>query len=59
MLGQEEGPYHKCSYGKKSRCGTRKLTDFKRGNKCICPTNNPLWKETKETYKQKRTYLTR
>ena len=38
----------------KNRCGTRKLIDFKRNEKCICQTNEPFWRQTKEKYKQKR-----
>ena len=29
-MGQENGLYHGCSYGK-NRCGIRKFIDFKRG----------------------------
>ena len=43
----------------KNRCETRKLTDFISNEKCICPTNEPIWRKTKEKYKQRRKYLTR
>ena len=52
-MEQKDSLYHRCSYGK-NRCGTRKPIDFKRNEKCICPTNESFWREAKEKYKQKK-----
>ena len=50
--------FHRCGY--KNRNGTRKKTDYKRGNQCLIPTNNPNWRKTKDKYKDKvKIYFTR
>ena len=49
--------YHGC--WKVNRNGTRKLIDYRRGERCICPTDNRRWKETKAKYLIQRPYLTR
>ena len=60
---QKDGSYlllqfHGCDY--KNRNGTRKKTDYKRGNQCLIPTNNLYWRKTKDKYKDKvKIYFTR
>ena len=49
--------HHGC--GRVNRNSTRKLIDYRRGKRCICPTNNRCWKETKAKYLLRRPYLTR
>ena len=49
--------YHGC--GLKNRNGIRKRVDYKRGFQCILPTQNPLWRRTKNKYKQFYFYNTR
>ena len=48
---------HGC--GRVNRNGTDKLIDYRRGERCICPTNIHRWKETKAKYLVRRPYLTR
>ena len=54
--------YHGCD--RVNRNGTRKLIEYRNGMQCICPTNKPYWKITKDKYKRgaanaKRRYFTR
>ena len=49
--------YHGCS--RVNRNGTHKLIDYRRGERCICPTNNRCQKEAKVKYLVRRPYLTR
>ena len=43
---------------KVKRNNTRKLTDYKRGERYLFPTNSHCWKKTKTKYLVKRPYLT-
>ena len=38
---------------------TRKLRDYKRGERCLFPTNNRCWRRAKAKYFLDRSYLTR
>ena len=49
--------YHGCC--KVKRNDTRKLIDYKRGERYLFPTNSHCWKKTKAKYLVKRLYLTR
>ena len=40
--------YHSCC--RDNRNGTRKLIDYKRGERCLFPTNNRYWRKTKAKY---------
>ena len=40
--------YHGCN--RVNRNGTRKLIEYRNGVQCICPTNKPYWKITKDKY---------
>ena len=48
---------HGCSLV--NRNGTHKLTNYKRGEKCLLPTNSCCWRKTKRKYLIDRPYLTR
>ena len=48
--------YH--GHCKVKRNNTRKLTDYKRGERYLFPTNSHCWKKTKTKYLVKRPYLT-
>ena len=37
----------------------KEIFRFQKGGKFTCLKNDPFWRETKEKYKQKKTYLTR
>ena len=49
--------YHGC--GKINRNGARKLIYYKRGERCLFPTNGHCWKKAKAKYLVERPYLTR
>ena len=48
--------YHGC--GLVNRNDTRKLIDYKRGGKCLLPTNSRGWRKTKRKHLVDRPYLT-
>ena len=48
--------YHVCRYRKKN--GTRRLIDFKRGEKCVLATDEPYWRSVKLKYLRGRHYDT-
>ena len=48
--------YHGCCKVKKN--DTRKLIDYKRGERCLFLTNSHCWEKTKAKYLVKRPYLT-
>ena len=49
--------YHGCWRVNKNE--TRKLIDYKRGDRCLFPTNSRCWRRTKAKYLLERPYLTR
>ena len=49
--------YHVCWRVNKN--GTSKLIYYKRGERCLFPTNNHRWQRTKAKYLLDRLYLTR
>ena len=49
--------HHGC--GRVNRNSTRKLNDYRREERGICPTNNHYWKEAKAKFLLRRPYLTR
>lgn len=48
--------YHGC--GKVKRSSTYELTHYKRGERCLFPTNSHCWKKAKAKYLVERPYLT-
>ena len=52
-----QGRYRNCH--KKNRNGRHKEIDYKRGKRCLFPTNNRCWRPTKIKYLERRTYHTR
>ena len=50
-------PYHGCRRLNKN--GTRKLIDWKRGERCLILTNTRCWRPTKEKYLCKKIYQAR
>ena len=54
---QCKGWYHSCH--KKNRNRTHNEIGYKRGKKCLFPTNNWCWRPTKMKYLERRPYHTR
>ena len=48
--------HHGCN--RVNRNGTRKITDYQRGETCLLATNKQCWRQTKTKYLNKKTYLT-
>ena len=56
-MGDTSKRYHGCRYRIKN--GTRRLIDFKRGEKCVLATHEPYWRPVKLKYLRGRYYDTR
>ena len=50
-------PYHSCR--RLNRNSTQKLIEWKRGERCLIPTNTRCWRPTKEKYLHKQIYQTK
>ena len=57
LLAVKSKPYHGCRRLNKS--DTRKLIDWRRGERCLIPTNTRCWRPTKENYLLKKSYQAR
>ena len=56
-MGDTSKRYHGSRYRIKN--GTRRLIDFKRGEKCVLATDEPYWRPVKLKYLRGRHYNTR
>ena len=53
-----QGHYHGC-HEKKNRNGTHEEIDYKRGKRCLFPTNSRCWRPINMKYMEQRQYHTR